>query len=61
MPADPARDEQWSEEERAVREAALDKTIADTFPASDPLSTNPNPCDYSLIDRTDDESERRER
>ena len=27
----------------AVRDAALDETLAATFPASDPLSTNPNP------------------
>ncbi len=26
-----------------MREAALDQTLADTFPASDPLSTDPNP------------------
>jgi hypothetical protein len=27
----------------AIREAALDETLAATFPASDPLSTDPNP------------------
>ena len=31
------------DEERAIREAALDETIAETFPASDPPSTIPNP------------------
>jgi hypothetical protein len=31
------------EEERRIREAALDETIADSFPASDPPSTIPNP------------------
>ena len=31
------------EEEQRIREAALDETIEDTFPASDPLSTIPNP------------------
>jgi hypothetical protein len=31
------------QEERANREAALDRTIENTFPASDPLSTIPNP------------------
>jgi hypothetical protein len=33
------------DEERIFRELGLDKTIADTFPASDPPSTIPNP-DY---------------
>ena len=37
------------EEERQIREAALDKTIADSFPASDPPSTIPNPDDHSAI------------
>jgi hypothetical protein len=39
------------EEERRIREAALDKTIADSFPASDPPSTDPNPDDHSAIER----------
>jgi hypothetical protein len=39
------------EEERRIREAALDKTIADSFPASDPPSSDPNPDDHSLIER----------
>jgi hypothetical protein len=30
-------------EERRIREAALDRTIEASFPASDPPSTNPNP------------------
>jgi hypothetical protein len=38
------------EEERRIRDAALDKTIADTFPASDPLSSDPNPDDHSAIE-----------
>ena len=29
--------------EKEARERALDETIAETFPASDPLSTDPNP------------------
>jgi hypothetical protein len=36
--------ERQDEQERRLREAALDQTIAETFPASDPLSTNPNPA-----------------
>jgi hypothetical protein len=31
------------EQERVRREAALDETIEQSFPASDPLSTDPNP------------------
>lgn len=31
------------EEERQKRELMLDKTLADSFPASDPPSTDPNP------------------
>jgi hypothetical protein len=37
-------------EERRIREAALDTTIADSFPASDPPSSNPNPDDHSAIE-----------
>jgi hypothetical protein len=33
------------EDERRFREAGLDKTLADSFPASDPPSTLPNPED----------------
>ena len=50
------------EEERRIREAALDKTIADSFPASDPPSSDPNPDDHSAIERerpTDDGVKRR--
>ncbi len=39
------------EEERRVREAALDETIQETFPASDPLSTIPNPDDDEALER----------
>jgi hypothetical protein len=47
-------DEELAREERRIREAALDKTLADTFPASDPLSSNPNPHDYSIIETDED-------
>lgn len=30
-------------DERRKREATLDKTLADSFPASDPPSSDPNP------------------
>ena len=39
-----------AEEERRIREAALDKTIAGSFPASDPPSSVPNPDDHSAIE-----------
>jgi hypothetical protein len=53
--ADRATDHQQSEaEERRTREAALDKTIEDTFPASDPLSTDPNPDATDALDESDD-------
>jgi hypothetical protein len=32
-----------------VREKMLDKTIADTFPASDPPSTNPAPTEDPFV------------
>jgi hypothetical protein len=38
-------------EERRIREAALDETIAESFPASDPPSSDPNPDDHSAIER----------
>jgi hypothetical protein len=38
-------------EERRIREAALDETIEETFPASDPLSTIPNPDDEEALER----------
>jgi len=41
------------EEERAIREAALDETIADTFPASDPPSSIPNPDEHDAVVKED--------
>jgi hypothetical protein len=40
------------DEERRIREAALDQTIADTFPASDPPSTIPNPDEDEVVEET---------
>jgi hypothetical protein len=37
------------EEERKIREAALDETIEESFPASDPPSTDPNPDNHDAI------------
>ncbi|MGH9331844.1 MAG: hypothetical protein ACRD09_15505 [Vicinamibacterales bacterium] len=36
-------------EERKIREAALDETIANTFPASDPPSSIPNPDEHDAV------------
>jgi hypothetical protein len=38
-----------SPEEERVREAALDRTIEASFPASDPPSTLPNPYDEQAL------------
>jgi len=38
------------DEERRIREAALDETLAGTFPASDPPSSLPNPDEHDLPD-----------
>jgi len=42
------------DEERRIREAALDETIADTFPASDPPSTIPNPDEDEALENAAD-------
>jgi hypothetical protein len=39
------------DEERRNRERMLDETLEDSFPASDPLSTNPNPDNHGADDR----------
>lgn len=45
-------------EERRIREAALDKTIEASFPASDPPSTNPNPyADEAVAQVTSDDGD----
>jgi hypothetical protein len=36
------------DEERRIREAALDHTVEESFPASDPPSTLPNPDDDTV-------------
>ena len=38
-----------AERERQRREAALDETIEQSFPASDPLSTDPNPDSHTAM------------
>jgi len=42
------------DEERRIREAALDETIEASFPASDPPSTDPNPEDEEAVPVDDD-------
>jgi hypothetical protein len=51
MASEEAGHQHAPEEERRIREAALDETIAGSFPASDPPSTDPNPDDHSAMDR----------
>jgi hypothetical protein len=46
----PTSHQHTSEEERRIREASLDHTIADSFPASDPPSSDPNPDDDSVLE-----------
>jgi hypothetical protein len=48
-PNDSPDHRQAPDDERAVREAALDQTIENSFPASDPPSTNPNPYDRDAL------------
>ena len=43
------------EEEQRIREATLDETIADSFPASDPPSTIPNPDDDEALENQEAE------
>ena len=45
------------DEERRIREAALDQTIEGSFPASDPPSSNPNPDDHSALDQDPQEEQ----
>jgi hypothetical protein len=51
------------EEEARNREAALDRTIEDSFPASDPPSSIPNPDndEHDLLDHIDERSGQEER
>lgn len=49
------RHQHTPEEERAIREAALDATIEGSFPASNPASSDPNPDDDTVFERRRDE------
>jgi predicted GNAT family acetyltransferase len=48
------------EEERQIREAALDETIAESFPASDPPSSLPNPDEHDAPGSWTSEDAKRE-
>jgi hypothetical protein len=45
------------EEERRIREAALDETLKETFAASDPPSTIPDPDNDEALERFGTESQ----
>jgi hypothetical protein len=49
-PPESKRHQHTPEEERTIREAALDQTIKASFPASDPPSSNPNPDDHDAVE-----------
>ena len=48
-PEQPKRHQHTPEEEKKIREAALDDTIEGSFPASDPPSSDPNPDNDDAI------------
>jgi hypothetical protein len=51
MPSENTEHQHTPEEEREIRDAALDETIEASFPASDPPSSNPNPDDHDALER----------
>jgi hypothetical protein len=53
----PSRSQLEREEERRNRERALDETLEDSFPASDPLSSDPNPAGHGENDRKPEEED----
>jgi len=50
-PKKPEAHQHSPQEERDIREAALDETLEGTFPASDPSSSLPNPDDHDAAAR----------
>jgi hypothetical protein len=54
MPPGNVEHQHTPEEEREIREAALDQTIEASFPASDPPSSDPNPDDHGALERPPD-------
>ena len=59
MSPDDEEHQHTPDEERRIRERSLDQTIEGSFPASDPLSSNPNPDDHSALERQDFNEEQR--
>ena len=51
MSADDTEHQHTPDEERQIRDAALDQTIEGSFHASDPPSSNPNPDDHAALER----------
>jgi hypothetical protein len=51
MSSDDSGHQHTPDEERRIREAALDETIEASFPASDPPSSTPDPDDHSALER----------
>ena len=54
----PNTDLQSNAAELERREAALDETIEQSFPASDPLSSDPNPDTHDAITRATSEDDK---
>ena len=54
MPTENVEHQHTPEDERMIREAALDQTIEASFPASDPPSSVPNPDDHSALEQPHD-------
>lgn len=54
MPFENMEHQHTPEEEREIREAALDETVEASFPASDPPSSDPNPHDHAALERPPD-------
>jgi len=42
-------EDRWVISEQQVREKMMDKTLADSFPASDPPSSIPDPSEDSIV------------
>ncbi len=60
FPRDPEDRCVAGDDQRAIREKMLDKTLADSYPASDPPSTLPDPSvDSMCVSASEDQSIRR--
>ena len=53
----PLKEHPTPAEKREIRERTLDRTIEETFPASDPPSTDPNPVDPTVCEDDRDEED----